>query len=153
MQQIPKELNDYSWLLLSVLIMNLKLVSGVGAGTCLFLFTRHQFNWNEQNFSIYNTSESFMGIGGLMIMTLVGLKWLKLSDILLAIVSAITSIAWAVVIACAPQDPSASWMLYLGQLTFESLLHSAMQLSLFCMSFDVVLYMYVQLPLYIVLGG
>ena len=104
----------HRWILLSALLMSAKVMTIVGTSVCLFLFTRRQFNWNEQTFSTYTTVETLIEVLGTTLMTIVGLKMLKLGDTLVALISTITCIVANVIIAFAPEGPEMSWILYLG---------------------------------------
>ena len=75
---------------------------------------RHQFSWNEQDLSTYSTIDSLLGVIGSVVMSIVGLKLLKLSGSSVAMVSTASLIAYCGIIACAPQDAKAGWMLYAG---------------------------------------
>ena len=101
-----------------------KVMTMVGSAVCLFLFTRHQFNWNEQNFSTFSTVNTFVGVGGTVLMTVVGLKILKLGDTFVAIISTACCVATDLTIAFAPEDPKMAWILYLGNAKLFSVSNS-----------------------------
>ncbi|CAG7818486.1 unnamed protein product [Allacma fusca] len=100
------------FIFLLISITCFRTLSQLGNSSCLFLYSRYTFGWTEQEYSLFTTIECFVAMVGVIVMSFGGLKYLKLEDSLVGVISCLGFVAGSFLIAFAPRDPSYSWIMY-----------------------------------------
>ncbi|CAL8108953.1 unnamed protein product [Orchesella dallaii] len=98
------------WLLLMLLTISLRIFALFGYIQNMYLYTRHQFGWDVNQYTEYSVSDSFMAITGGFIMIMTCMKIFKLPDAIIGIMSTIGIIISQFIFAFAVSG----WMVYLG---------------------------------------
>lgn len=63
-----------------------------GEFTIIYLYTRFRFNWNEIDYSIFSTVNTFTHLFGTMFSVVIFTKWLKVDDTIVGVISVLSKI-------------------------------------------------------------